>query len=400
MGAHTNPFQDQFQEEVLRVFALEASEWIKHINAAFTELEGGTASERSPNLFETILRDLTNLKSSAATVHLTAVEQMAVTLVPIFQSIQETEFDASSEPCVVLRQSLDSLTAAIQALAMAETKTAVVPDLERIMQRSASPATALLSKDPTRRMFQVTPDQMKIAREEKALDAQPTVIIEALLKLKQAPSPSSEFSRNLVEVILRKAHGVVDQYYGVAWVSEISRIMESMAVLDGRFLEEAQQRLAAITKIMEDLKAGGAASGAQKRMRMAIRETAFLYESARAVDATAIVQFLHGLETLLTGAAYLGIPLNPQRVDLVVSRLSTLLPLAQKWVEAGRAEREAIEKALAQFMSADSSVSSMSSSSTGIMVMKNGGATTSLWGLFAANALSRQRGFLSPIETV
>lgn len=358
MGVHKNPSHDQFQEEVLRVFALEASGWITHINEAFTELERGAASERSPDLFETILRDLTNLKSSAATVHLTAIEQMVVTLVPIFQTIRETESDASSEPYAVLRQSLDALTATIQALAMAEKKTAVAPDLERIMQRSTSPATILLSKDPIRRMFQTTPDQLKMAREAEALDATPTAIIEALLKLKQAPSPSAEFSRNVVEIILRKAHGIVEQDFAVAWISEMSRIMESMEVLDRRFLEEAQQRLAAITKIMEDLKAGGTDSGAQKSMRRAIRETAFLYDAARDVDATVIAQFLHGLETLLMGAAYLEIPLNPQRMDLVMSRLSTLLPLAQKWVEAGRTERETIEKALAQFMKTDSSLSS------------------------------------------
>ena len=36
----TNPVEDEFQEEVLRLFALEALEWIRQVKAALLELEG------------------------------------------------------------------------------------------------------------------------------------------------------------------------------------------------------------------------------------------------------------------------------------------------------------------------------------------------------------------------
>ena len=42
-----NPVEDEFHEEVLRLFALEAWDWIRQIQASLLELEDGPATQRS-----------------------------------------------------------------------------------------------------------------------------------------------------------------------------------------------------------------------------------------------------------------------------------------------------------------------------------------------------------------
>src|SRR5947209_13141308 len=76
---------------------------------------------------------------------------------------------------------------------------------------------------------------------------------------------------------------------------------------------------------------------------------------AREVGATPIVQFLHGLETLLLEVVYKSMTLVPQRVEGVAARVDSLVAMAQQWVEMGRTEQAAIEKALAPLIDKDRS---------------------------------------------
>jgi len=199
----------------------------------------------------------------------------------------------------------------------------------------------------------MTPEQVQQSRQAEALAAQPAALIAALWDLKRAQSPSSDMTRSQVEIVIRKIHSALDQGSADPWPDAITRLVQDMETLDTRFLEEAQHRVAAITQALADLKSGGDDSAMQKNLQTAFREIALLFESAQGVEARVIMQFLHGLETFLGGIAYKGAPLIPQRLEQVVSRLDTLFPLTQQWVETGRAERAAIRQVLAQPLGAE-----------------------------------------------
>ena len=138
----TNPVEDEFQEEVLRLFALEALEWIRQVKAALLELEGAPAQERIQTLYDVILRSLTNLKGSAATVELPCIENLTFTLVPLLQRMQGKKMSTTSPQYAALRQGLEALSSAIQMLSIAETKTAVMAELESISRRQAEAVQA------------------------------------------------------------------------------------------------------------------------------------------------------------------------------------------------------------------------------------------------------------------
>ncbi|MGQ0812660.1 MAG: Hpt domain-containing protein [Nitrospiraceae bacterium] len=79
---------DDFQKELLELFVQEAQEWLQQIQAAMGELEGRPLADRRVQLVDTIVRGLTNLGGSAATVNLPEVEQATFALLPFLDGVR------------------------------------------------------------------------------------------------------------------------------------------------------------------------------------------------------------------------------------------------------------------------------------------------------------------------
>ncbi len=339
--------EDQFQEEVLKLFAEEGLEWVGQIRAALQELEKGAPPEREPKLYETVIRSLTNLMGSAATVDLAALQKLALAMIPLIQAMHGKKVAPNPEHFATIRQGLALLASAVQVLDMAESKTVVTVNLESIMQLQAEHIQRVVSK-----LQGVAPSPPKEdAFKERNFLAK---VVEALLDLKHARPSSLEPSRNLIEFVLRRLHRMLDQETTGITAATVSSLLHQIESLDARFLGEIQQRLATVMKVLKELKSAGGKPETQRRnLQDALREISFLYEIARDVGAVAIAQFLHGLETLLLEVVYKGVALSPQRVDGVTSRVEAIITMAQQWVEMGRAENAAIEKTLATLLDAN-----------------------------------------------
>lgn len=333
--------EDQFQEEVLKLFAEEGLEWVGQIKAALQELEKGAPSEREPKLYDTVIRSLTNIMGSAATVDLAALQKLALAMIPLLQAMQHKTLASQPEHFATIRQGLALLASAVQVLDMAESKMVVVANLESIMQLQAEHIQRVVSK-----LQGVAPSPPKedAFKERKFL----AMVVEALLDLKHGRPSSLEPSRNLIEFVLRRLHRMLDQETAGITAATVSSLLHQIEGLDTHFLEEIQQRLTTVTKVVKELKSsGGKAETRTRNLQDALREISFLYEAARDVGAVAIAQFLHGLEILLLEVAYKGVALSPQRVDGVSARVEAISTMARQWVEMGRSEKTAIEKALA-----------------------------------------------------
>ena len=338
---------DQFQEEVLKLFAEEGLEWVGQIKAALQELEKGAPPEREPKLYDTVIRSLTNLMGSAATVDLAALQKLALAMIPLIQGMQSKKVAPKPEHFATIRQGLALLASAVQVLDMAESKTVVVVNLESIMQLQAEHIQRGVSK---LQGVAPAPPKEDAFKERKFLAA----MAEALLDLKHARPSSLEPTRNLAEIVLRKIHRLLDQETVAVTAASVTSILNQLEGLDARFAEEAQRRLGTVKKALADLKAGKGDPAAQKRnLQNSLREVALLYEMARDVGAVAIGQFLHGLETLLLEVAYKGVTLAPQRAEAVASRVDALLAMTQQWADMGRTEKAAIEKVLAPLIDAN-----------------------------------------------
>ena len=333
-----NQIEGEFHEEVLRLFALEALEWIRQIQASLLELEDGPATERAHHLYEIILRNITNMKGSAATVDLPSIGNLAFMLVPLLQHMQKDQRVAASDYYGPLRQGLAALSSVIQVLAMSETKGLVVGDLENITRRQADALQSAVAKARTMALIVEHP-----APSPQSVET--VQIITALLRLKRARSFTSASGRNLAELVLRKVHAVQEVDTSTVIAASLNHIMQELRDGDERFLEEIRQRSVTIEKVLMELETDPADSPAhQRKIREALREVARLYACAIRVEAVEIIQFLHGLEIFLINILYKRVATPALHIEAVASRLVALRAMAQEWVDIGLTERTELEK--------------------------------------------------------
>jgi hypothetical protein len=343
---HVNPIEDEFQEEVLRLFAVEALDWLGQTKAALQELEDVPSAERARSLYEIVLRNLTNLKGSAATVDLPSMGNLAFMLVPLLQDMQKDQDITTSHYYTALEQGLDALSSVIQVLAKAETKGLVVRDLESLTRRQSDALQSAVARARA----------MAVAEDKTTLDGDPVEtarIIAAILGLKRARAYTSGPTRNLAELVLRQIHALMAVESSAVMTVWVSHIMQELRATDERFLYETRLRSTVIEGILSELQADPIEGAThQPRIRDALREISLLYPVTAAVEAAAILQFLHGLEIFLISVLYKRVPVAAQRFEAVASRFSAVLVMAEEWVEAGHKEWTEMEQIFTELMGA------------------------------------------------
>ena len=330
---------DPFQKEVLKLFALEAHEWLRQIRGALRELEGEPDQREKPKLFDVILRGVTNLGGSAATVELPAIQQLAFGLLPLLQTLRSQGALASAEQFTALRDGLERITAAVSQVAEPPAAASGAP--ARATGDIAEPAPSAPAEPKSRQ-----PSEPGVAPPSPAPSG---TILGALQELQQARARSLEPTRNVVEAVIQKAQGDPAHRSSPIEGSTVLRILQELDKLDEQFLGEVQRQVPLITEAVSTLKSGnGSALVSNESLEPILREVQCLHEAARAVNATAIMLLLHGLHTFLTVVAHRRVSLVLQRLEAVESRLGAVIPMAQQWVEVGRIERAAIGKSLPQ----------------------------------------------------
>ena len=332
----TNPGEDQFLEEVIGLFALEAQEWLGQINSALGELQSGPDFERTSKLFEIILRGLTNLGGSAATVELTSIEQVALAMMPLIQAMQ-ARGAATVEQLAAVQAGLDAITSVILTVGETGGKTAV--DFGPVVQRLTEAAAAVPA--PVEHARSSPPEAST-----SDTPVQKRSLLDALLDLRAGAAQAGDPSRNTVELVLQKVREGIGEH-ALVEPSTVQGILRDLAEQDEQFLAELDQRLPRIVQIFPVFKPTGSESWqADGQVEPVLQDIRSLQESAHAVRATAMMLFFAGLETFIRIAVARKVPIVPERFDVVESRLGTIAPLAQEWIELGRQQRASIEHIL------------------------------------------------------
>jgi putative ABC transport system ATP-binding protein len=161
--------EGDFLEEVLKLFAIEAADWIRHIKATLPKLESASPPERV-RLYETVLRNLTNMKGSAATVGLPCLDDLAFTLIPILQETHGKPVSTATREYAALRKGVAALSSAITVLTMAERKAAVVGEIESMARQQMQAVQSTLEAEsvvPTGPVVMQADNLRKVYREGK-----------------------------------------------------------------------------------------------------------------------------------------------------------------------------------------------------------------------------------------
>jgi HD-GYP domain-containing protein (c-di-GMP phosphodiesterase class II) len=320
-----------FEKEVIGLFALEAHEWLAQIHSALKRLGEGSNGATRPKLYGIMLQGLTNLARSAATVHLTSIEDMALGLLPILHDVGRQEPRMMASALASLQAGLDRITTAVHH---AEGSQAAVGSPEsfgesRAEDREGQTDTVL---DP------IVPASLSTMTATSGAS-----LLNALRDLQHVRSRSVQPARDVLEAVILRA----EQEPGNITVDGIRRILEDLDRMDERFVEEVSRRVPAMGHILADLRKESTTDFVTaSQLDPIIQHVEALHDASASVQAGMITMFLQGLRSFLMVSAYRKAATLPQRLATVEARIQALVPMAEQWVSIGRVERAAIAEIL------------------------------------------------------
>ena len=163
---------EDFRNELVELFALEAEEWLQQAKTAVQDLQREQGAQANPKLLEIIQQALSNLGGSAATVELPDIEKLAYGMLPTLEAIRSESDPASSGHLTSIQESLERLTENIRAI-------------------SGEPAGAEESD---------AIDDIAAAMEP----ASPHISLDALRRVHEQLAQAGRASRNLLEVVIER----------------------------------------------------------------------------------------------------------------------------------------------------------------------------------------------------
>ena len=323
-GPARSPVQDpidvSFEKEVIGLFALEAHEWLAQVHSALKRLSEGANGTTKPKLYGIMLQGLTNLARSAATVHLSSIEEMALKLLPTLHDVGRQEPRAMAAALATLQSGLQRITTAVRH---AEGRPA--EELSELFEPMELPVS------------KAEPPVVSVGMSSG------TSLLTALRDLQHVRSRSVQPARDVLDAVILRA----EQEGADITVDGIRRILDELDRMDERFVEEMRRRIPTMRRILADLQREGTTDFVtSSELAPVIEQVEALYEASETVQAGMITMFLQGLRAFLSVAAYRKNTTLAQRLSAVQTRIQALVPMAEQWVSIGRVERSAIAEIL------------------------------------------------------
>ncbi|HET9846358.1 MAG TPA: HD-GYP domain-containing protein [Nitrospira sp.] len=339
-----------FEKEVVGLFALEAQVWLAQIQRALKKLSEGDNPAVWPTLYGIMLEAITNLAKSAASVQLSAIEHMAINLLPILHELGRQDLRQGAEAINKYHDALARISTAVHRLTEDHRQ-------ERIEQSPNGDGSAIeaLSSHSLSNGQQVTTPQPVMQSSE---GSEPP-LLKALRALQQARARSVQPTRDVLEAVIRRA----GHEAGEIGVSVIERILNELQTLDEQFLEGVNRRATVIIQALHHVRSQTDAVTASQ-LDPIVGEVNALYELANAVQASIMAVFLDRLRSFLLDLknrvqaspfrlrsflhlnAYKKPSTLRPSLEMVEARVQTLILMAEQWVNIGRTEREDISKIL------------------------------------------------------
>ncbi|HEX6948101.1 MAG TPA: HD domain-containing phosphohydrolase [Nitrospira sp.] len=323
-GPARSPVQDpidaSFEKEVIGLFALEAHEWLAQVHSALKRLSEGANGTTKPKLYGIMLQGLTNLARSAATVHLSSIEEMALKLLPTLHDVGRQEPRAMAAALATLQSGLQRITTAVRHAEgrPAEELSELFEPMELPVSKAEPPVVSLGMSSGTS-------------------------LLTALRDLQHVRSRSVQPARDVLDAVILRA----EQEGADITVDGIRRILDELDRMDERFVEEMRRRIPTMRRILADLQREGTTDFVtSSELAPVIEQVEALYEASETVQAGMITMFLQGLRAFLSVAAYRKNTTLAQRLSAVETRIQALVPMAEQWVSIGRVERSAIAEIL------------------------------------------------------
>ncbi|MCS6297432.1 MAG: HD domain-containing protein [Nitrospira sp.] len=329
------------RREILGLFVLEAREWLNQIQTALERLDTTSEQARRAQLATILWQSVNNLARSAATVGLTAVENMATRLFPLLQAAARHERAVAVHHVASLREGLLEISKTVQELRAVDETQATGEGAVEHQQTDVEESRPPKFQDP---QVPIEIASHIVPPSNSSPHPGPSSsILDALRHLHVARGRSLEPVRDVLETVIQRAEREMAEGAAVVDARTIGRLLQELDDLDERFLGHMQARVPSVIATL-----GRIARASEERvlppqaLEPIFDEIDVLFEASERVSAANISVFLQGLRTFLRVTAQHKPAAIRERLAAVEERLATLIPLAQQWVDVGRVERAAI----------------------------------------------------------
>ncbi|MEC4889932.1 MAG: hypothetical protein RI101_07705 [Nitrospira sp.] len=304
---------DEFQKELITLFVQEAQEWLQQIHVALDELQQGPPADRHIKLAQTIKAGLTNLGGSAATINLTGVEQASFSALPFVEAVENPAVALSASAFLALCKQLGQIHGALTHA------TGVTFDAESSASAEAVPSTMATSD-----------------------------LLAALQGLLSGQTGADEVARNVTRTVIAQVEGLVNTGVSQCDTNSLREFLTRVADAEQMFLGVVQQQgpmvAEGVAQMNRELRGPG--QNPVSEWQALVDRVGALWSASQQVNAVQAMTFFLGLKSFLTIVMERRVLPNPRQFETVEQRLRSMLGAMQEWVEAGRAERGAINALL------------------------------------------------------
>lgn len=304
MSTEPEQTQDDFQKELIELFGQEAQEWLVQIHAALVELESLPDSDRHSQLIDAVVRGITSLGGSAATVSLPDVERATFALLPFIETIKDRT-TATKQDFSTVREHFRTVIASVKVA------TGITLDIDPLPEAAPAP--------------------------EPVLEFLP--LLNALHQLQDEQAAQGSMSRSLIPQVLQRLEHEARIGAGQITVAQFQELLLTIHNTDAQYLGSLRQDLPGIALHLSRLRAGGVAVlTSDAGFDAPIQMIASLHEIAKQTNATPLVTFLTGLQNFLTLVVQRRIDIAAHRLQSVETRILAVASMVEEWIADGQKE--------------------------------------------------------------
>lgn len=310
MSTESEQTQDDFQKELIELFGQEAQEWLVQIHAALVELESLPDSDRHTQLIDAVVRGITSLGGSAATVSLPDVERATFALLPFIETVKDRT-TATKQDFSTIRDHFRTVLASVREA------TGITLDIEPLPEAGPAP--------------------------EPALDY--LTLLNALHRLQDESRAQGSLSRSLIPQVLQRLEHEARQGDCQIQASKFHELLVAIHHTDTQYLGSLRQELPGIALHLSRLRAGGSAVLTSDADFDAPMQTVVsLQDIAKQNNATPLVTFLTGLQSFLTLLVQRRIDIAAHRIQSVETRVLAIAGMVEECMAAGQKELEMMSR--------------------------------------------------------
>ena len=303
---------DEFQRELLELFAAEAYEWLAQIQQALARFQASLDPSVKFDALDIISRGITSLGGSAATVDLPAIQELVFGLLPLLEQLRGADSVDVNDTLANLRDALANITGLVAS-------------------NTGIPATVT---------FEAHKPDLRQAKE----------FLHALHTLRRAQMRAAPVARSVTDNVIRRVQQDLERGFSQVDTPTILAQVDEVCRDHDDFVRLVQSTLPALSAAVAALKT---VSRPPTLNRHPDQTTEWLHtvnqlvDQARQRDAVPLLHFFQGLSSFIKIVTERRLAISAQRFGAVETRLGGMASIAQAWLEAERAERAAIVHLLA-----------------------------------------------------